>query len=82
MRLLLAYARHRGSFILRIEDAEGTGGGEWDEVLRNPRINRGSSFYIFFFFILCSILVLSLDLGGGAARGNNENGMTTFCSFS
>ncbi|KAH9995496.1 winged helix DNA-binding domain-containing protein [Russula vinacea] len=40
MRLLLAYARHRGSFILRIEDAEGTGGGEWDEVLRNPRINR------------------------------------------
>jgi ESCRT-II complex subunit VPS25 len=52
-RLLLAYARHRGLFILRIEDAEhtgsagGGGGGtdaEWDEVLRNPRINRGSSF--------------------------------------
>lgn len=56
MRLLLAYARHRGSFILRIEDAEGTGGGEWDEVLRNPRINRGSSFYIFVF----SFFVLSL----------------------
>jgi ESCRT-II complex subunit VPS25 len=50
-RLLLAYARHHGLFILRIEDAEHTGGGgggghgaaEWDEVLRNPRINRGSS---------------------------------------
>jgi ESCRT-II complex subunit VPS25 len=40
MHLLLAYARHRGIFILRIEDAEVTGGGEWDEVLRNPRINR------------------------------------------
>ncbi|KAH9995440.1 winged helix DNA-binding domain-containing protein [Russula compacta] len=41
-RLLLAYARHRGLFILRLEDAElsGGGGGEWDEVLRNPRINR------------------------------------------
>ncbi|KAF8498569.1 ESCRT-II complex vps25 subunit [Russula emetica] len=43
-RLLLAYARHRGFFILRIEDAENTGSGgagaEWDEVLRNPRINR------------------------------------------
>lgn len=43
MRLLLAYARHRGLFILRIEDAEHTGGGgEWDEVLKNPRINRES----------------------------------------
>jgi len=44
-RLLLAYARHRGLFMLRIEDAEvsaGAGGGEWDEVLRNPRINRAS----------------------------------------
>jgi len=38
-RLLLAYARHRGLFVLRIEDAE-VSGGEWDEVLRNPRINR------------------------------------------
>lgn len=26
-------------FVLRVEDAE-TGGGDWDEVLRNPRINR------------------------------------------
>lgn len=39
MRLLLAYARHRGLFILRIEDAEQSG-AEWDEVLRNRRINR------------------------------------------
>jgi hypothetical protein len=56
-RLLLAYARHCGLFILRIEDAEATGGGEWDEVLRNPRINRGSClstvlvlFFVFFVF--------------------------------
>jgi len=41
-RLLLSYARHRSLFVLRIEDAEVSagGGGEWDEVLRNPRINR------------------------------------------
>ncbi|KAH9040396.1 ESCRT-II complex vps25 subunit [Lactarius pseudohatsudake] len=38
-RLLLAYARHRRLFTLRLEDAE-VSGGEWDEVLRNPRINR------------------------------------------
>jgi ESCRT-II complex subunit VPS25 len=38
-RLLLAYARHRRLFTLRLEDAE-VPGGEWDEVLRNPRINR------------------------------------------
>jgi hypothetical protein len=28
---------------LRVEDAEVSSGGEWDEVLRNPRINRESS---------------------------------------
>ncbi len=39
-RLLLAYARHRRLFTLRLEDAE-VPGGEWDEVLRNPRINSG-----------------------------------------
>ncbi|KAI0255956.1 ESCRT-II complex vps25 subunit [Lactifluus subvellereus] len=39
-RLLLAYARHRRLFTIRIEDAEVSSGGEWDEVLRNPRINR------------------------------------------
>ncbi|KAI0285769.1 ESCRT-II complex vps25 subunit [Russula aff. rugulosa BPL654] len=42
-RLILAYARHRALFILRIEDAEHTGAGagaEWDDVLKNPRINR------------------------------------------
>ncbi|EPT01091.1 ESCRT-II complex vps25 subunit [Fomitopsis schrenkii] len=38
-RLLLSYARHRKLFYLRVEDAE-TKGGEWDEVLRNERINR------------------------------------------
>ncbi|KAF8273050.1 ESCRT-II complex vps25 subunit [Lactarius quietus] len=38
-RLLLAYARHRRLFTLRLEDAE-VSGGEWDEVLRNPRINK------------------------------------------
>ncbi|KAG6811874.1 hypothetical protein H0H92_005450 [Tricholoma furcatifolium] len=37
--LLLAYARHRRLFILRVEDAE-TPNEAWDEVLRNERINR------------------------------------------
>jgi ESCRT-II complex subunit VPS25 len=61
-RLLLAFARHRGLFILRIEDAEHTGGGgaEWDEVLRNPRLNRGSSFF------------------RSGMAGSNQIGMTTF----
>ncbi|KAI0318756.1 ESCRT-II complex vps25 subunit, partial [Amylostereum chailletii] len=38
-RLILSYARHRRLFMLRLEDAEVTG-GNWDEVLRNGRINR------------------------------------------
>ena len=44
--LLLACARHRGLFVLRIEDTE-VSGGEWGEVLRNPRINRTSSVFFF-----------------------------------
>ncbi|KAF8159356.1 ESCRT-II complex subunit-domain-containing protein [Crassisporium funariophilum] len=39
IRLLLTYARHRKLFVLRIEDAE-TAGSDWEEVLRNERINR------------------------------------------
>ncbi|KAF9233463.1 ESCRT-II complex subunit-domain-containing protein [Melanogaster broomeanus] len=38
-KLILTYARHRRLFTLRVEDAE-VAGGEWDEVLRNERINR------------------------------------------
>jgi len=38
-RLILSYARFKRLFYLRVEDAEVTG-GDWDEVLRNPRINR------------------------------------------
>ncbi|KAH9926995.1 ESCRT-II complex, vps25 subunit, partial [Fomitopsis serialis] len=38
-RLILSYARHRKLFYLRVEDAE-TKGSEWDEILRNERINR------------------------------------------
>ena len=38
IRLILAYARHRNLFTLRIEDAETTG-GDWDEILRNERIH-------------------------------------------
>ncbi|KAF6761853.1 ESCRT-II complex vps25 subunit [Ephemerocybe angulata] len=37
-KLILSYARHRNLFYLRVEDAET--GGDWDEVLRNDRINR------------------------------------------
>ncbi|KAF8645062.1 hypothetical protein AX16_008120 [Volvariella volvacea WC 439] len=38
-RLILSYARYKRLFTLRVEDAETTG-GDWDEVLRNTRINR------------------------------------------
>jgi len=37
IRLILSYARYRTLFILRLEDAEVTG-GEWDEIFRNERI--------------------------------------------
>ncbi|PPQ69585.1 hypothetical protein CVT25_000959 [Psilocybe cyanescens] len=39
IRLIISYARHRKLFVLRVEDAE-TPGSEWDEILRNERINR------------------------------------------
>ncbi|OAX34470.1 winged helix DNA-binding domain-containing protein, partial [Rhizopogon vinicolor AM-OR11-026] len=39
IRLILTYARHRRLFVLRVEDAEAPG-GDWDEILRNGRINR------------------------------------------
>jgi hypothetical protein len=42
IRLILAYARHQKLFILRMEDAETTG-GDWEEIFWNPRINRASS---------------------------------------
>ncbi|PIL24802.1 hypothetical protein GSI_12688 [Ganoderma sinense ZZ0214-1] len=38
-RLILSYARHQKLFVLRTEDAD-IPGGEWDDVLSNPRINR------------------------------------------
>ncbi|KIJ20994.1 hypothetical protein PAXINDRAFT_174335 [Paxillus involutus ATCC 200175] len=38
-RLILAYARHRRLYTLCVEDAE-VAGGDWDEILRNERINR------------------------------------------
>ncbi|KAK0464506.1 ESCRT-II complex vps25 subunit [Desarmillaria tabescens] len=39
IKLILAYARHRRLFSLHVEDAE-TSGNDWDEVLKNERINR------------------------------------------
>ncbi|KIJ55417.1 hypothetical protein M422DRAFT_24018 [Sphaerobolus stellatus SS14] len=39
IRLILAYARHRRLFTLRVEDCEAAG-SDWDEILRNDRINR------------------------------------------
>ncbi|KAH7922619.1 ESCRT-II complex vps25 subunit [Leucogyrophana mollusca] len=38
-RIILTYARHKRLFVLRVEDAA-VPGGDWDEVLRNERINR------------------------------------------
>jgi len=37
--LILSYARHKRLFILRLEDAE-VSGGDWDEIFRNERIER------------------------------------------
>ncbi|KAF8517964.1 ESCRT-II complex vps25 subunit [Hysterangium stoloniferum] len=39
IRLILSYARHRRLFVLRVEDCE-ISGNDWDEILRNDRINR------------------------------------------
>ncbi|KAH6904437.1 ESCRT-II complex subunit-domain-containing protein [Coprinopsis sp. MPI-PUGE-AT-0042] len=39
IRLILTYARHRKLFTLRVDDAEEKG-SDWDEILRNERINR------------------------------------------
>ncbi|KAF9459341.1 ESCRT-II complex subunit-domain-containing protein [Collybia nuda] len=39
IHLIQAYARHNRLFVLRVEDAE-ISGNDWDEVLRNERINR------------------------------------------
>ncbi|KAF8715189.1 hypothetical protein AX14_009838 [Amanita brunnescens Koide BX004] len=39
IQLLLGYASHRRFFFLKAEDAE-TSGNDWDEVLKNERINR------------------------------------------
>ncbi|KAF8634193.1 hypothetical protein AX15_001008 [Amanita polypyramis BW_CC] len=39
IRLILTYARHRKLFFLKVEDAE-TSENDWDEVLKNERINR------------------------------------------
>ncbi|KAF8972780.1 ESCRT-II complex subunit-domain-containing protein [Flammula alnicola] len=39
IRLILTYARHRRLFALRVEDTEASG-NDWEEILRNERINR------------------------------------------
>ena len=45
IRLILSYSRHKKLFLLRVEDAE-TVGSDWDEILRNERINRTCSFVL------------------------------------
>jgi hypothetical protein len=47
-RLILAYARHRKLFLLRVEDAETTG-SDWEEVLRNERINSAVTFMVWLY---------------------------------
>ena len=39
IHLILSYSRHKKLFLLRVEDVE-TVGSDWDEILRNERINR------------------------------------------
>ncbi|KAL4249893.1 VPS25 family protein [Abortiporus biennis] len=38
-KLILSYARHKRLFTIRVEDAQ-KAGNDWDEILRNERINR------------------------------------------
>ena len=44
IRLILTYARERKLFTLRVDDAEEKG-NEWDEILRNERINRTGDYH-------------------------------------
>ncbi|KAJ3786780.1 ESCRT-II complex vps25 subunit [Lentinula aff. detonsa] len=39
IQIILKYARHRRLFTVRVEDSE-VSGNDWDEILRNERINR------------------------------------------
>ncbi|KAL9713435.1 phosphoribosylformylglycinamidine synthase [Leucoagaricus gongylophorus] len=39
IKLILSYARYRKQFVIRVEDAE-VAGSDWDEILRNERINH------------------------------------------
>ncbi|KAJ3743689.1 ESCRT-II complex vps25 subunit [Lentinula detonsa] len=39
IQIILKYARHRRLFTVRVEDSEALG-NDWDEILRNERINR------------------------------------------
>ena len=41
IKLILSYARYRKQFVIRVEDAE-VAGSDWDEILRNERIDRVS----------------------------------------
>lgn len=47
--MILSYARFKRIFYLRVEDAEVTG-GDWDEVLRNTRINSALSISLLLHF--------------------------------
>ncbi|KAF5389134.1 hypothetical protein D9757_004988 [Collybiopsis confluens] len=38
-QIILKYARHRRLFVIKVQDCEAPG-NDWDEVLRNERINR------------------------------------------
>jgi ESCRT-II complex subunit VPS25 len=57
IHLIQSYARHRRLFVLRVEDAETTG-NDWDEILRNERINRTSDVYLTYLVQLLKMLNL------------------------
>jgi hypothetical protein len=56
--------------VLRVDDAEREGRGEWDEVLRNPRINRAYWVSVLFFaFFFCILDFKRLGLTGVIRSG-------------
>ena len=44
IKIILAFARHKRLWSLRVEQAE-VKNGEWSEIFWNPRINRKSTFF-------------------------------------
>ncbi|KAG2353930.1 hypothetical protein BDR07DRAFT_1614573 [Suillus spraguei] len=59
IRLILTYARHKSLFVLRVEDAE-VPGSDWDEILRNERINRATNYTVVLSSLMATMVAKNL----------------------